>query len=172
MDSRLPPDASDLFEKGSRYAVDSGKVLAYGLNGTSNTAIEDICDQATETYARKVLNWPKGRLAKPDIFDVVNSQGPFHDIGECTKHFVQHLHDLFKMSPPKQVPTYPHAFCVISAEQARTTVNLVLAYKLHYQWQLQHCSIPVEVELGLSVESLRMGDTTARNILDKFGDNS
>lgn len=162
-----PPDASDVFDRGNQYAVEDGKLLGYGLKGVTTAMVQDICNQATESYAKEILNWPNGRLAKPDIFSPVD-EGTFEDLGECTKHFVKYLRDLFESSPPKQIPTYPHAFIAVSKDEAPHNATLVLAYKARGLWQLEHRSVAVKVELGQSVDGLRMGDETAKDLLNRY----
>lgn len=52
----LPQDASDVFDKGNKHAVDNGMVLIYGLQNTTKTMIQKSCDRATKSYARQALN--------------------------------------------------------------------------------------------------------------------
>lgn len=162
----LPPGAGDLLEQGTHYAVDDGKVLAYGFNDVAAAMVQETCNQATESYAREVLQWPKGRLAKPDIFSPV--EGVFANLNDCTQHFLEYLQDIFKSSPLEQLPTYPHAFIAVSKNNLSSKVTLVLAHRSHGIWQLKSVSVPVEVELGQSVDSLRMGDETTKGILDQY----
>ncbi|KAJ5126135.1 hypothetical protein N7448_005447 [Penicillium atrosanguineum] len=163
----LPPGASGVFDQGNQYADDDGKVLGYGLKGVTTAMVHEACDQAIESYTKAILNWPNGRLAKPDIFSPVD-EGTFEDLGACTTHFVRHLQDLFDSSPSKQVPAHPHSFIAISKDEVSPNAILVLAYKSHGLWQVEHCLVPVQVELGQSVDSLRMGDETAKDILDRY----
>lgn len=167
----LPPDASDLFDQGTQYAVDDGKVFGYGLKDVTTAMVQETCNQATESYAKEVLKWPNGRLAKPDIFSPVD-EGVFENLSDCTKHFLKHLRDLFKSSPPNKVPTYPHAFIAVSKNEMPSNATLILAYKSCGLWQLKHRSVPVKVELGQSVDSLRMGDETMKDILDRYAGDS
>ncbi|CAL5873124.1 uncharacterized protein PFLUO_LOCUS7393 [Penicillium psychrofluorescens] len=173
MPIELPPGASDVFDQGNQYALDNGLVFAYGLKEVTTAIIQETCNQATESYAKEILGWPNGRLAKPEIFSSVKEDTLFENLGDCTKHFVRYLHDLFKSSPPKMLPTYPHAFIAVSKEEDSrdkipSHVILVLAHKSHGQWQLEHRSVPLQVKLGLSVSSLTMGDVTAEDILDEY----
>lgn len=164
----LPPDASDVLDQGTQYALDDGKVFAYGLKDVTTDVVQETCNLATESYAKEILNWPNGRLAKPDIFSPV--EGTFENLGDCTKHFVRHLRNLFKSSPPKQVPIYPYAFIAVSRVEISRNLALILAYKSksHGLWQLEHRSVPVKVELGQSADSLRMGDEITEDILDRY----
>jgi hypothetical protein len=147
-------------------------VLVYGLNDATTLAIQQVCDDATESYARKILNWPNGRLDKPDIFKVDPQAGKLRDVDESIKQSVCHLHDLFQSSPPYDLPIYPHAFVIIEMEQVQRneTATLVVAYKSDEEWKMGHCSVPVLVDLGLTVESLRMGDITEEDVLNQFSD--
>lgn len=60
MSLELPPDVSDVFDKGSQHAVDNGKVFAYGLKDVTTAMVQETCYQATENYAKEILNWPNG----------------------------------------------------------------------------------------------------------------
>lgn len=55
----LPPDASDLFDQGTQYAVDDGKVFGYGLKDVTTAMVQETCNQATESYAKEILKWPQ-----------------------------------------------------------------------------------------------------------------
>jgi hypothetical protein len=48
------------------------------------------------------------------------------------------------------------------------TATLVLAHKNQGNRIIQPCSVPIHVELGLAVESLRLGDVTQAYLLDQF----
>ncbi|KAL6922253.1 hypothetical protein ACHAP8_003725 [Fusarium lateritium] len=173
MNLKLPLDASELFEKAwTQHSSDIAEVLAYGLNNTTAEAIQQTCDKATETYAKEVLNWPHGRLAKPDIFKVATSDSQFRDLGDCTEAFVSQLRDILHSSPPKALPVFPFAFIAVDTNESQTfeSVIVILAYKAQGNWRLGHCSIPIHLELGQEIESLRMGDITAQDILDQYSD--
>ncbi|KAF4418722.1 hypothetical protein FACUT_11712 [Fusarium acutatum] len=162
--------ASQLFEKGNHHALENSTVLAYGLNDVTTKDVQKACDVATETYAKKILNWPNGRLEKPDIFKVERRNEELKDLDDCIKRFIRHLHDVFEASPPKDLPVYPHAFVVMHENclQADAKATLVLAHKPEDEWRVQHCSMPIDLELGLAVESLRLGDITETDMLDQF----
>ncbi|QGI62795.1 hypothetical protein CEK27_006766 [Fusarium fujikuroi] len=142
----------------------------YGLREVTTEDVQKACDVASKTYAMKILNWPNGRPEKPEIFRVENRDQELKDLDNCIERFVGHLHDVFEAPPPKDLPTYPHAFVVMDknclGEDA--TATMVLAHKPEDEWRVQHCSVPIEVELGLAVESLRLGDVTETDMLDKF----
>ncbi|KAG7419683.1 hypothetical protein Forpe1208_v003432 [Fusarium oxysporum f. sp. rapae] len=159
-----------LFEKGNYQALENSMILAYGLHDVMTEDVQKACDMATETYAKEILNWPNGRLEKPEIFKVESPDEGLRDLDDCIERFVGHLHDVFEASPPKDLPTYPHAFVVMDENclKADATATLVLAHKPDDKWKVQHCSVPIEVELGLAVESLRLGDVTETDMLDQF----
>lgn len=95
----LPQDASDVFSKGNEYAVENGVVFAYDLKNFTTGMIQKSCDEATESYARQILNWPNSQLDKPEIFTPVGD-GAFQNLNDCTEHFVRHLQALFESSRP------------------------------------------------------------------------
>ncbi|KAG4290098.1 hypothetical protein FPRO06_01984 [Fusarium proliferatum] len=132
--------------------------------------VQKACDVASKTYAKKILNWPDGRLEKPKIFKFESHDKEIRNVDDCIERFIGHLHDVFEVSPPKDLPIYPHAFVVMdgSCLKADATATLVLAHKPEDEWRVQHCSVPIEVELGLAVESLRLGDVTETDMLDEF----
>ncbi|KAH7208582.1 hypothetical protein DER44DRAFT_838865 [Fusarium oxysporum] len=142
MADKSSPTSNILFEKGNQHAVENS-IRA--------------CDIATETYAKKILNWPHGRLEKPEIFKVESHNGELKDLDDCIERFVGHLHGVFEASPPKDLPTYPHAFVVMDENCLKADATAIL-----------HCSVPIDVELGLAVESLRFGDVTETDMLDQF----
>jgi hypothetical protein len=163
-------EATHLFEKGNHYSLGNAEVLVYGLNDATTLAVQQVCDYATESYARKILNWPNGRLDKPDILKVDAQARKLQNVNECIKQFFYHIHKLFQSSPPYDLPIYPHAFVVVDMEkvQSNETVTLVVAYESDEGWKMGHCSVPVQFELGLTVESLRMGDITEADVLNQF----
>lgn len=116
------------------------------------------------------MNWPDGRREKPKIFEVESHDKEIRNVDDCIERFIGHLHDVFEVSPPKDLPIYPHAFVVMdgSCLKADATATLVLAHKPEDEWRVQHCSVPIEVALGLAVESLRLGDVTETDMLDEF----
>ncbi|KIL88285.1 hypothetical protein FAVG1_08364 [Fusarium avenaceum] len=165
-------EEADLFEKGNHYYLDNAEVLVYGLNDAATQAVQHVCDNATESYASKILNWPIGRLEKPYIFRVDAQNGKLQNVDDCKHRFVTQLRELFQSSPPYDLPIYPHAFVVVDMEkvQSNETVTLVVLYESDGQWKIGHCPVPIQVELGLTVESLRMGDITEEDVLNQFSD--
>ncbi|KAF5981524.1 hypothetical protein FCOIX_4172 [Fusarium coicis] len=164
--------ASHLFEKGNHHALESSIVLVYALHDVPPQDVQRACEIATETFAKKILNWPNGRLDKPEIFKFESHDGQLRDSNDCFERFVSHLHDVFEASPPKDLPVYPHAFVIMdgSCLEKDATAMLVLAYKPEDEWRVGHCSVPIEVELGLAVESLRLGDVFEGDLLNQFSD--
>ncbi|KAF5546749.1 hypothetical protein FNAPI_8767 [Fusarium napiforme] len=165
-------EASSLFEKASHYALENSIVLVYGLNDVTPQSAQLACDFATETFAEKILNWPNGRFEKPETFKVDSQDEQLRDSNDCFGQFIDRLRDVFETSPPKDLPIYPHAFVIMdgSCLEKDATAMLVLAYKLEDEWRIGHCHVNIEVELGLAVGSLRLGDVTETDMLDQFTD--
>lgn len=163
----LPDNASEVFNRSCSFNVDNSAILAYSLAEVTSKSLNKICDRATESYARNVLNWPNGRLAKPNIFAAA-SQVELKDVEQCAKHFVQHLHTLYQSEPCKELPIYPFAFIVISKADLPENAIAVLAYQENEVWRLGKRLIPIETRLGLSLESLRMGDISQQDIMNEF----
>ncbi|KAF9765434.1 hypothetical protein IL306_002279 [Fusarium sp. DS 682] len=170
MFQKITQEASDLLEKGNQHAVESSIVLTYGLHDVTPQDVQKACNIATEIYAKKILNWPNGRLDKPEIFKVESQDEELKDLDDFFSRFGSQLHDVFEASPHKDLPTYPHAFVVMDENCLKddATATLVLAHKPVDDWRVQHCSVPIDVELGLAVESLRFGDMTEMDTLDQF----
>lgn len=170
MDIQLPADAGRLLNQAAtRHNFDSCKVLAYKLESQEENDVQQVCDGATDSYARKVLYWPNGRLAKPEIFEIVDSQTPFEDISACVQHFVHHLRTLLESNPPYMLPTYSEAFIATSKNVLPGRTTLVLLHKPDGQeWRVDCVKCPIEVELGLTVTSLTIVDETAANVLERL----
>ncbi|KAH8170273.1 hypothetical protein LIA77_10817 [Sarocladium implicatum] len=169
MTSDFGLDLNDLFDKSGSFVLDNSLIVAYGLRKTPTEVVQQICDNATESYAREVLHWPLGRLMKPDIFRVEEHED-VQDKEACTNLFVQRLDALFQASPPRELPIYPRAFVIVDAQdgQPSTHVTLALAHQVDNKWQISYLKVPVDVELGMEVESLRMGDITAQDVVDQL----
>lgn len=45
---------------------------------------------------------------------------------------------------------------------------LVIAYESCGIWELEYRSVPIQVDLGQFVDSLRMGDESPEDILDRY----
>jgi len=165
-----------LFEKGNHYALDNAPIIAFPTNSTTLSTAQKICDQATEGYARKVLNWPNGRLEKPEIFEMYTGNEELGNLGDCIETFVNLLRKALDSAtePPVQNPAeelsmYPHAFIIVDG-QNDGHITLVLACEIEHGWKVEQCLVPVDVELGMAVESLRMGDITEQDLLEQFQD--
>lgn len=167
MEIPLPENAPGAFTDGSGYVLDNSFILAYGLQGVSSDTVTEVCHRATETFAREVLKWPHGRLAKPDIFTVSVKRG-VDSVEQCAQHFTRHLTDLYKTVQSRELPTYPHAFVVITEEQLPSKAVVVLANQANDAWHLEQRLLPVNVELAMQLESLRLGDITKQDILDHY----
>ncbi|KAM0343767.1 hypothetical protein ACHAPU_008194 [Fusarium lateritium] len=160
-------DIGDIFEKGNHYYLENAHILACGLNNATTEAVQKVCDEATESYAREILN---GRFGTPDIFKVDTCDVELKDVEDCIDRFIDTLRTLFESSPPYDLPIYPHAFIIVDMErvQSSETVTLVLAFKSDEEWRLGYFSVPIKAELGLTAESLRVGDVTEDDILRQF----
>ncbi|RJE26852.1 hypothetical protein PHISCL_00764 [Aspergillus sclerotialis] len=167
MDIQLPPNAIQAFNQGNKFAIDNGRILAYGLRKVTIAMVEDVCEQVTKSYAKEILKWPNGRLEKPEIFKAVD-QGPFENLNACCEHFIRYLHAMFNSSPPYQIPTFPHAFIAVSRDDMPSKVVLAVAYQVYGLWKLEHRLVPVNAELGLHIESLRMGDEDPIDLLNNY----
>ncbi|KAJ4129194.1 hypothetical protein NW768_007729 [Fusarium equiseti] len=164
-----------LFEKGNHYALDNAPIVVFPANGATSSVAHKICDEATESYARKILNWPNGRLEKPEIFDIYTGDTKLGTLDDCTRLFVDLLQKVLDsvpqppaQNPAEDLPMYPHAFVIVDGRNDGL-VTLVLVCEVEQGWKMEHCLVPVEVELGLTIESLRMGDITEQDVLDQFG---
>ncbi|KAI3577613.1 hypothetical protein IWW34DRAFT_745181 [Fusarium oxysporum f. sp. albedinis] len=161
---------SHLFEKGNYHSLENSAVLAYGLQDVTTKDVQKACDVATETYAREILNWPNGLLDKRNIFKAEKHDKKLKNLDDFIQLFVDRLNNVFEASPPKDLPIYPHAFVVITENWSQNNANstLVLAHKPKDRWMIQHCLVPIHVELGLAVGSLRFGDVTEADMLNQF----
>lgn len=166
---QLPQGASHLFDQAEDFNFDNSKVLAYRLKDLEAKDLTEACERATESYARKVLNWPSGRMEKPAIFDVVDSKTGLEDINACLRGFVRHFQGLLGTDPPKTLPTYYRAFVVMSKDELPDQSTIVLIHKPEEEWQVDCVRCPVEAELGLTVTSLMMGDETVEDVLGRLG---
>ena len=165
-----------VFEKALHYALDNAPILAFPANGTTASAAQKICDEATESYARKILNWPNGRLGKPDIFEIHTGDDKLEDLDDCIELFVNLLRKTLDsapeppaQNPAEELPMYPHAFVIVDGRKDGF-VTMVAACEIEHGWEVEHCLVPVDVELGTTVESLRFGDITEEEVIDQFGD--
>lgn len=164
MPLKLPENASAVFDQGGQYNVDNSTILTYGLQGVTSAKLKEACEEATESYAKKVLGWPSGRIAKPDLFEAA-TKSSFNDIGQCVEHFVEHLQKLYESTTDKLLSTFPHAFAVFSKDHP-SDATLVVAYEDN-GWSLGQCLIAVDTQLGQTVDSLRMGDLSGEDILEQ-----
>jgi len=176
MHDPLPPSSStDVFQRCGDYALDDSTVLVYrSAEVHANDALKR-CAHAEESYARKVLNWPKGRLAKTTIFD--HTATVSESLEACAAHFIRLLSQLVKRASPDQQKTlavYPFAFIFVEQEHPvdQVTVVLAVASEQSGDWRLCPCRIPIEVELGSQLDSLRMCDVTAKDLVALYSGSS
>ncbi|KAJ5156107.1 hypothetical protein N7492_008910 [Penicillium capsulatum] len=163
----LSQEACDVFSRGRKHSNCNGIVLAYGLENVTTAMVQKLCDEATESYAKEVLNWTGDESDKPKTFTPVND-GPFQTLNECTEHLVRHLQGSFEPSPPRSLPTYSHGYVAFSRKNQSTIATLVLPYWARGPWRISHRPIPIHTELGMTVESLRMGDAFERDVLVQY----
>ncbi|KAJ6786217.1 hypothetical protein PWT90_05751 [Aphanocladium album] len=174
MSLTVPENAPGAFTRGSSYTnLENSSVLAYRLQGVTVDTVIQVCRRATETYAREILNWPEGRLTKPDIFSSADAHVGAESVEQCAELFAQHLTDLYQSSSPKEdkttLSTYPYAFIVVSpAELPHNAIVVVVAYPDRETWRLEQRLLPVDVELGQCLDSLRRGDISAGAILHRY----
>lgn len=166
----LPASAGQVLEQAGDHNFDNAKVLAYKLNGVETEQLQQTCDRATESYARKALKWPDGRLEKPDIFETVERpRSGFTDLQACAEHFIQKLQTLLASDPPHQLPTYYKAFVVASKDEMPDRVAIVLMLQSDEgEWRADSVRCPVEEELGLTITSLTMGDEATEDTLQRL----
>ncbi|CAK4023147.1 Hypothetical predicted protein [Lecanosticta acicola] len=167
---RLPSDVERLLDQSLRHNFDNSKILAYKLQDVQDNQVQELCSLATESYAKEALGWPRGRLEKPEIFQIVENQ-EFKDVDACLQDFVQRLRALLEDSPPYEFPIWSRAFVV--AEKAglpeRCTVVLLHKKPDEGQWKVDCVGCPVEVELGMTVTSLTMQDETEEDVVERLG---
>lgn len=167
MEIRPPKGAADTFSRGEHYNLDNSTILAYGLQRVASEQVHQICNHAKESYAKNVLNWPNGRLAKPDMFAPVSESSP-ENVADCAEYFVQHLNGLYPPEKGRELPIYPHAFVVIYKREPSNSVIVVVARHEDETWCLKQRSVPIDVELGMSLASLRFGDIIKEDFLNRF----
>lgn len=56
----------------------------------------------------------------------------------------------------------------MSRDNLPRKVVLAVAYEIHGLWKLEHRLVPVNAELGLHIESLRLGDETPIDLLNNY----
>jgi hypothetical protein len=121
-------------------------------------------------------NWPNGRLDKPDIFEMYTGDEKLETVGDCVELFGDLLRKALDSAPEPSVqnpaddlPMYPHAFIMMDGRHDGH-ITLALTCGTEHGWKVEHCSVPVDVELGMAVENLRMGDITEQDLLNQFRD--
>jgi len=169
MNDELPTEACRLLDQGGEYNFDDCKIAAYRLKGVDDKQLRQLCEAATDSYAREILNWPNGRLAKPEIFEL-DSQAALTDISACVQRFIDRLQTLLESQPPRMLPIYYKAFITASKDNAPGRTKLVLFHKPQgEQWRVDCVECPIAIELGLTVTSLTMTDETVEDVLERLG---
>ncbi|KAF5640822.1 hypothetical protein F52700_3534 [Fusarium sp. NRRL 52700] len=84
-DVEMNKRASVVFEKRDNHALDDSIVLVYGLHDVTPQHVQRACDIAIETYAKKILKWPNGRLEKPEILKVESRDGELKELDNCIR---------------------------------------------------------------------------------------
>jgi hypothetical protein len=169
MNEKVPAEACRFLDQGGEYNFDNCKVLAYRLQGVDDKQLRQVCEAATDSYAREILKWPNGRLAKPEIFKV-DGQAACKDISDCVQRFLDCLQTLLKSQPPRMLPIYYKAFIAASKDDPPGRTTLVLFHKPQgEEWRADYVGCPVRAELGLTVTSLTMGDEAVEDVLERLG---
>jgi hypothetical protein len=171
-----PSTANTLFRKSGDYVLEDGLVQVYHPSETSANDVLEKCAQAEESYARKVLGWPRSRLAKPTVFDK-NITTVSGNLQTCAALFVRRIGELLERASSdrqKVLPVYPFAFVFVDGEHPSEKVTVALAVEDEEtrNWMLWPCRIPVEVELGSQMDSLRMCDITTQDLVTVYGGGS
>jgi len=163
---------NDIFNNCGYHVVDDGTVMVYHKAEIEADDILRRCAHAEDSYARKVLNWPSGRLAKPTIF--AKTTAISESLEACAAHFMDRLSRLLERASLDQdriLPEYPFAFVFVDQECPldQVTVVLAVANEESGDWRLCPCRIPIEAELGSQLDSLRMSDVTGQDLAELYG---
>ena len=169
-DLRLTRDTHDILKQCGSYVLDDSEIFVFSHSGEEQQ-VQNKCTDAEESYARQVLGWPKGRLAKPSIFrEPTTSPG---DIQSCVTRFFHHIGQLLERKAhedSKQLEVYPFAFVFFDHDDPSGQVTVVVALNGEDdQWSLDSCRIPLEVQLGQELDSLRMGDISTQDLVSSYG---
>jgi hypothetical protein len=167
---RLSRSTQDVLRQCGNYVLDDSEIFVFSHNGEEKQ-VRNKCADAEESYARQVLGWPKGRLAKPSIFGESTTRPG--EIQGCFAQFVYHLGQLLERNAhedSKELEIYPFAFVVFDHDDPSGQVTVVVALKSEDdQWSLESCRIPLEVRLGQELDSLRMGDISTQDLVSAYG---
>ncbi|KAI6851747.1 hypothetical protein KC338_g8939 [Hortaea werneckii] len=167
---RLTRGTQDILEQCSYYVLDDSEIFVFACSGEEKQ-VRNKCTDAEESYARQVLGWPKGRLAKPSIFRESTTRPG--NVQACLTQFVHHIGQLFERKTHEdsnQLEVYPFAFVVFDHDDPSSQVTVMVALKGEDdQWSLESCRIPLEVQLGQELDSLRMGDISTQDLVSSYG---
>lgn len=174
-DLTLLPNAGKILSQSSNYVLDDSKIAVYSLQQNEQQVIQTKCTEAEESYARQVLYWPHGRLAKPSIFQ--NSAITSDSLEACVEHFILHLERLIdgksREESSRELETYPLAFVVFGDHHEdspdRVTVVVALQSEDDDRWSLDTCRIALDVYLGQELDSLRMSDISTQDLVSSYG---
>ena len=138
----LPREAEKTLKQCGSYVVDDSEIFVYSQKGEEEV-VQAKCADAEESYARQVLNWPRGRLAKPKIFhEPVAAPGGME---ACVEHFFHHVGALLECRPgerARELEVYPFAFVVFDQDGPPDQVKVVVALNSEDdQWSLDVCKI-------------------------------
>ncbi|GAB1739784.1 hypothetical protein NU219Hw_g4721t1 [Hortaea werneckii] len=167
---RLTRGTQDILEQCGYYVLDDSEIFVFSCSGEEKQ-VRNKCTDAEESYARQVLGWPKGRLAKPSIFRESTTRPG--NIQACVTKFVHHIGQLLERKAhddSNQLEVYPFAFVVFDHDDPSSQVTVMVALKGEDdQWSLESCRIPLEVQLGQELDSLRMGDISTQDLVSSYG---
>lgn len=171
-DLALPLNADSILQKCRTYVLDDSKFSVYSLEGVEGKDVQSKCTKAEESYARQVLRWPKGRIAKPIIFDTPSTASK--DVDACVQHFIYHLDHVIDKPPHeehKDLAVYPFAFVIFGRANYADKATVVVALESEDgKWRLCPCRMPIDVDLGQQLDSLRMGDIATQDLVTRYGD--
>ncbi|KAI7214136.1 hypothetical protein KC333_g6174 [Hortaea werneckii] len=167
---RLTRGTQDILEQCEYYVLDDSEIFVFSCSGEEKQ-VRIKCTNAEESYARQVLGWPKGRLAKPSIFRESTTRPG--NIQACVTQFVHHIGQLLERKAHEdsnELEVYPFAFVVFDHDDPSSQVTVMVALKGEDdQWSLESCRIPLEVQLGQKLDSLRMGDISEQDLVSSYG---
>lgn len=177
-DLTLPHNAGKILSQSRNHVLDDSKIAVYTLKHNSGKDAQNKCTEAEESYARQVLNWPHGRLAKPSIFQ--NTVIASDSIGACVEHFILHLERLVDEKSheesSRELDVYPLVFVVFGDHHEdspdRVTVVVALQSEDGDRWRLDTCRIALNVDLGQELDSLRMGDISTQDLISSYGNST
>ncbi|KAI7337401.1 hypothetical protein KC315_g2329 [Hortaea werneckii] len=95
------------------------------------------------------------------------------NVQACVTQFVHHIGQLLERKAHEdsnQLEVYPFAFVVFDHDDPSSQVTVMVALKGEDdQLSLESCGIPLEVQLGQELDSLRMGDISTQDLVSSTG---